>query len=59
MQGTQRVVSKHALILIVICQTEISSQVFVYDIMREIWADLENLDVKVLMDYDTIYHRVL
>ncbi len=58
MQGTQRVVSKHALILMGRGQTEIAAQVFVYDHMREIRADLENLEVKVLMDYDTSYHRV-
>ncbi len=58
MQGTQRVVSKHALILMGRGNTEIAAQVFVYDHMREIRADLENFEVKVLMDYDTSYHRV-
>ncbi len=58
MQGTQRVVSKHALILMGRGQTEIAAQIFVYDHMREIRVDMENLEVKVLMDYDTAYHRV-
>ncbi len=58
MQGTQRVVAKHALILMGRGNTEIASQIFVYDHMREIRADLETFEVKVLMDYDTAYHRV-
>ncbi len=58
MQGTQRVVSKHALILMGRGNTEIAAQIFVYDHMREIRVDLENLEVKVLMDYDQNYFRV-
>lgn len=58
MQGTQRVVSKHALILMGRGQTEIAAQIFVYDHMREIRADLEKLEVRVLMDYDDNFHRV-
>ncbi len=58
MQGTQRVVSKHALILMGRGNTEIAAQIFVYDHMREIRVDLEQLEVKVLMDYDSAYHRV-
>ncbi len=58
MQGTQRVVSKHALILMGRGQTEIAAQIFVYDHMREIRVDLENLEVKVLMNYDSAFHRV-
>lgn len=58
MQGTQRIVSKHALILMGRGNTEIAAQIFVYDHMREIRVDLEQLEVRVLMDYDTAYHRV-
>ncbi len=58
MQGTQRVVSKHALILMGRGNTEIAAQIFVYDHMREIRADLEKLEVRVLMDYDNAFHRV-
>ncbi len=58
MQGTQRIISKHALILMGRGNTEIAAQIFVYDHMREIRVDLEQLEVKVLMDYDTAYHRV-
>ncbi len=58
MQGTQRVVSRHALILMGRGNTEIAAQIFVYDHMREIRVDLENLEVKVLMDYDKDYFRV-
>lgn len=58
MNRTQRVVSKHALILMGRGNTEIASQIFVYDHMREIRADIENMEVRVLMDYDESYHRV-
>ncbi len=58
MQGTQRVVAKHALILMGRGQKEIAAQIFVYDHMREIRVDIENFEVKVLMDYDPNFHRV-
>lgn len=58
MKGTQRVVSKHALILMGRGNTEIAAQIFVYDHMREIRVDLEKSEVKVLMDYDESYHVV-
>lgn len=58
MKRTQRLISKHALILMARGEKEIASQVFVYDHMREIRADVEALEVKVLMDYDQNYHRV-
>ena len=56
--NTQRIISKHALILIARGNKEIASQIYVYDHMREIRVDLEALEVKVLMDYDESYHRV-
>ncbi len=58
MNRTQRLISKHALILMARGEKEIASQVFVYDHMREIRADIKELEVKVLMDYDQNYHRV-
>ncbi len=58
MNNTQRVVSKHALILMGRGNTEIASQIFVYDHMREIRADIENMEVRVLMDYDNSFYRV-
>ncbi len=58
MLGTQRVISKHALILMARGKTEIASQVFVYDHIREIRADIEALEVKILMDYDQNFFRV-
>ncbi len=58
MNRIQRIIGKHALILIASGQKEIASQVFVYDRIREIRADVELLEVKVLMTYDEAFHRV-
>ncbi len=58
MKGTQRVISKHALILMGRGETEVAAQVFVYDQMREIRADIEQLEVKVLMSNETHFNRV-
>lgn len=55
---TQRIIGKHALILVARGQNEIASQIFVYDHIREIRADITTLEVKVLMDYDTSFFRV-
>ncbi|NQX83250.1 MAG: hypothetical protein HRS50_00855 [Mycoplasmataceae bacterium] len=56
---TQRIIGKHALILIAKGEKEIASQIFVYNHIREIRVDIENLEVKVLMSYDSSYFRVL
>lgn len=58
MNKTQRIVSKHALILMGRGEKEVAAQVFVYDHIREIRADVEKLEVRLLMDYDKNYHRV-
>lgn len=56
--NTQRIIGKHALILVARGQKEIASQIFIYDHIREIRVDTEALEVKVLMDYDSSYFRV-
>ncbi len=56
--STQRIIAKHALILIAKGRKEIASQIFVYDHIREIRVDTEELEVRVLMDYDDSYFRV-
>ncbi len=58
MQGTQRIISKHSLIVMGRGNTEIAAQVFVYDQIREIRADLEKLEVRVLMSNEDHFHRV-
>jgi hypothetical protein len=54
----QTVIGKHALILVARGETEIASQIFVYDHIREVRVDLKNLEVKVLMNYDDAFFRV-
>lgn len=58
MAARQTVIGKHALVLIARGDTEIASQIFVYDHMREIRIDIKNFEVKVLMNYDEAYFRV-
>lgn len=58
MNNTQRIIGKHALILVAKGQKEIAAQIFVYDHFREIRVDIEKLEVKILMDYDDSYFRV-
>ncbi len=52
------VIGKHALVLHARGEKEIAAQFFVYDFIREVRVDLENLEVKVLMNYDAAYFRV-
>lgn len=52
------VIGKHALVLAAKGNTELASQVFVYDQIREIRVDLKKLEVKVLMTYDESFYRV-
>lgn len=54
----QRIIGKHALIIAGKGQTELAAQVFVYDQIREIRADIEKLEIRVLMAYDKDYFRV-
>ncbi|BDU67587.1 MAG: hypothetical protein TYPL_2400 [Candidatus Tyloplasma litorale] len=56
--NTNRIIGKHALILTGRGKTEIASQIFVYDHIREVRVDIEKLEVKVLMNYDEAYFRV-
>lgn len=58
MQNTQRIIGKHALILVARGLKEVAAQVFVYDHIREIRVDTEEFEVKILMDYDESYFRV-
>lgn len=58
MNGMQRIIGKHALIIAAKGQTELAAQVFVYDQIREVRVDLEKLEVRVLMAYDKDYFRV-
>ena len=53
-----RVIGKQALILTARGEKEIASQIFVYDHVREIRVDTEQLEVKILMNYDEAYFRV-
>lgn len=58
MNGIQRIIAKHALIIAAKGNTELASQIFVYDQIREIRVDFEKLEVRVLMAYDKDYFRV-
>lgn len=58
MNNMQRLIGKHALVIAAKGQTELAAQVFVYDQIREVRADLEKLEVRVLMAYDKDYFRV-
>ncbi|NOQ50088.1 MAG: hypothetical protein GQ557_00285 [Mycoplasmataceae bacterium] len=57
-KSKKTIIGKHALILIVRGEKELASQVFVYDQIREVRANLETMEVKVLMSYDEAYFRV-
>lgn len=59
MNNIQRIIGKNALILVAKGKKEIASQIFVYDHIREIRVDTEEFEVKILMDYDDSYFRVL
>lgn len=50
--------SKHSLILLAKGDVEIAAQLFNYDQIREIRADLKKFEVKILMNYDEAYYRV-
>ncbi len=52
------IIGKHALVLAAKGENELASQIFVYDHLREIRADIKDLEVKVLMNYDESYYRV-
>lgn len=52
------IISKHGLILAAKGETELASQIFVYDLMREIRMDITKLEVKILMTYDEAFYRV-
>ncbi|BDV03692.1 MAG: hypothetical protein HPPSJP_4130 [Candidatus Hepatoplasma scabrum] len=50
--------SKNSLILLAKGDVEIAAQIFNYDQIREIRADLKKFEVKILMNYDEAYYRV-
>ncbi len=52
------IIGKHALVLAARGETELASQIFVYDQIREIRMSLKDLEVKVLMTYDEAFYRV-
>ncbi len=56
--STQRIIGKNALILMARGKTEIASQIFVYNQIREVRVNIDLLEVKVLMLGDDSYHRV-
>lgn len=58
MNGMQRIIGKHALLIAAKGNVELAAQIFVYDQMREVRLDLEKLEVRVLMTYDKDYFRV-
>lgn len=59
MENFRRIfMSKHSLILLAKGDVEIAAQLFNYDQIREIRADLKKFEVKVLMNYDEAYYRV-
>ena len=52
------VIGRHALIIAARGESELASQIFNYDFIREVRLDLEILEVKVLMTYDDAFFRV-
>ncbi len=58
MNGMQRIIGKHALIIAAKGNTELAAQIFVYDQIREVRVDVEKFEVRVLMAYDKDYFRV-
>lgn len=59
MENFRRIfMSKHSLILLAKGDVEIAAQLFSYDQIREIRADLKTFEVKILMNYDEAYYRV-
>ncbi len=56
--GKKTIIGKHGLLLVARGETEIASQLFVYDDVREIRVDLKKLEVKLLMNFDESYYRV-
>lgn len=56
--NVNRIVGRHALTLKVIKEKEAITQIFAYDLIREIRLDREKKEVIVLMHNDDEYHRV-
>ncbi len=52
------IIAKEALFLLAKSETQLASQIFSYDLIREIRVDLKKLEVKVLMTYDEAYFKV-
>ena len=52
------IIGKSSLLITARGQKELASQVFNYDLIREIRLDLENKEIKLLMTYDESYYRV-
>ncbi len=52
------IIAKEALFLLAKSETQLASQIFAYDLIREIRVDLKKLEVKVLMTYDEAYFKV-
>lgn len=59
MENFRRIfMSKNSLILLAKGDVEIAAQIFNYEQIREIRADLKKFEVKILMNYDESYYRV-
>lgn len=56
--GINRIIGKNQLIIVASSEKEIASQLFNYDDIREIRVSVQDLEVKLLMNYDEAYHRV-
>lgn len=54
----QTVIGKNALVIAGVSEKQMAAQVFNYSDVREVRLDLENFEVKLLMNYDDAYFRV-
>ncbi len=56
--GKNTIIGKSALLITARGQKEVAAQVFNYDSLREVRLDMENKEIKILMNYDQSYYRV-
>ena len=56
--GKNTIIGKSALLITARGKTEVAAQVFNYDSLREVRLDMENREIKILMNYDQSYYRV-
>ncbi len=56
--GRNTIIGKNQLAIVIANEKEIASQLFNYDDIREIRVSVNDLEVRLLMNYDESYHRV-